>query len=73
VPRRVREEIPSSDALIGTYLAYDRSGREIWRKEGFVVGRDSAPPGLSVVMGASRIIDPATGEVLRSWNPWNVL
>lgn len=56
----------------GVYIAYDKKGEEIWRKDDFEAGRDSVPTGISIVMGAGEIIDPSSGEVVHRWNPWSV-
>jgi hypothetical protein len=58
---------------VGTYVAYDRQGRVIWEKDGFVAGRDSVPFGISIVMGAGAIIDRSTGEIVSRWDPWGIL
>lgn len=64
-------EIP--DAPVGTLIAFDRRGEELWRMDDFKVGTDKVPYGVSLGMGASVLLDPATGEVKRTWNPWGVL
>ena len=58
---------------VGTYIAYDKAGKEIWRKEDFTRSHDSVPRGISITMGAGKCIDPKTGEVQFQWNPWNII
>lgn len=58
---------------VGRYVAFDKDGNEIWRKDDFVIGHDTIPEGLSIGMKAMRIVDPKTGAVLKKWDPWDVL
>ena len=57
----------------GTYIAYGPDGNEIWKMEGFHIGYDSVPTGISIGMKAGRIVDPKSGERIAQWNPWNLL
>jgi len=68
-----KPSIQASSGITGTYIAYDRAGNEMWRGENFTIGVDKAPGGLSIGMGAMRVVDPKTGETLKQWNPWGVL
>ena len=63
----------SEKNVVGTYIAYKPDGSELWKQEGFVIGVDQVPMGVSMGMGAGRIIDAKTGEKLKQWNPWGVL
>jgi len=63
----------ADEVQIVTVVAYDRAGTEIRRLEGFRVGHDGVGHALSMVMGAALFVDPASGEVVRRWNPWGVL
>lgn len=63
----------SEKNVVGTYFAYKPDGTELWKKEGFVIGVDQVPMGVSMGMAAGRIVDPKTGEKLQQWNPWGVL
>lgn len=54
---------------VGTYIAYDAGGEEIWRKEGFTVHVDQVPGGISIGMKAGRVIS-GNGEILAQWDPW---
>ena len=61
------------DRPVGTLIVYDRQGAEIHKAEDFTAGRDKMPAGISLTAGASVVLDPRTGEVLKRWDPWNVL
>lgn len=63
----------SVEDTVGTLVAFDGRGAELFRAEGFRAGRDMVPRGVSMAMRASVLLDPSTGEVLRQWNPWGVL
>ena len=57
----------------GTYIAYDRSGAEIWTEKDFVVGSSQVPRGISITMGAGVLVSPDSGERIHKWDPWGVL
>lgn len=52
---------------------YGPGGEVLWEREGFVLGQDSVPRRLSLVMVAMQVVDPVSGERLAKWNPWGVL
>ena len=56
-----------------TAVIYSKQGGILRELRGFVIGKDKVGHGLSMTMGAVRFIDPATGELVRAWNPWGVL
>lgn len=58
---------------VGVYVAYDEDGEEIWRKDDFAIGFDKVSLGTSIGMRAMRIVDPSTGEEVKSWNPWGII
>jgi len=55
---------------VGTYVAYDGSGNELWRRDEFEIGRDKVPSGIALAMKSMTIVDPATGDVISKWDPW---
>lgn len=68
------EAVNDHEALVvGTYVAYGPGGEEIYSKPGYIVGDDIVPFGVSVCMKAMKIVDPKTGEVIKTWNPWGVI
>lgn len=56
-----------------TAIIYSKKGGILREWPGFVIGKDAVGHGLSMTMGAVRFIDPATGELVRAWDPWNLL
>ena len=56
-----------------TAIIYSKKGGILREWPGFVIGRDSVGHGLSMSMGAARFIDASTGELVRAWDPWNLL
>ena len=59
--------------VVGVYIAYDIDGKEIWRKDDYEIGHDQVPTGISICMKAMKIVNPKSGEVLKQWNPWDVV
>lgn len=59
--------------VVGVYVGYDGDGVEVYRDESYEIGLTTIPYGLSISMKAMKILDPKTGEVLKSWNPWDVV
>lgn len=52
---------------------YDKTGGLLREWPEFVIGADSVGHGMSMAMGAAVFVDPATGELVRKWDPWGVL
>lgn len=52
---------------------YDKAGGVLREWPGFVIGADSVGHGLSMAIGAARFVDPRSGELVRKWDPWNLL
>lgn len=63
-------ELPAEE--VGRMEVFDRDGNVIWTADDFVAGHSQIPPGLSVGMGASRLLD-RRGKVIRKWDPWGIL
>ena len=70
-----RDDVVAGDAENRVVLAvvYAKQGGILRELPGFVIGKDKVGHGLSMSMGAARFIDPATGELVRKWDPWHLL
>lgn len=67
------KEAPPVGETVGTMIAFGAGGVQLWSADGFRAGHDTVPRGVSMAMVASVLLDPATGEVLRQWNPWGAI
>ena len=70
-----QERQSPDDAMQRTVNAviYDKKGNVLKDWPSFIIGRDTVGHGLSMSMGAAVFVDPKTGELVRKWDPWNVL